>query len=303
MIKKIKIIILSLFITILFGCILTSNSYATMNYNINLSASKDAVKPKEEFSVSVAITNLETTKGIIVIGGELEYDTTSLTLTSMKGANGWSNPSYNEEHGKFTALSNEVVTTDQTVLTLTFTVKEDAKDTAWIKIKNFEVSDGYEEKNIEEKSLTITLQTASQNDNIEENLEDSNSQNNNQVENNDKDNSSENNGNIDESNRKKDSDLYNNSKNENNNVNHNSKTENSNLNNNIENNNQIEKNNQNKKIENNKESTNQDTSVKNEIIPQLGEKNSTILFIVIAIIFTLIFGIRILLLNKKINNK
>lgn len=156
-VKKISIVFMIIMLII---CMFTSKTYATLNCNVNLSASKNKVTYKEQFSVCVAISNLQTTRGIIAIGAVVSYDTDSLTLVSIKGKNNWSDPLHNPSNGKIMSFKNELSTKNENVFELTFKVNEKgkAKNSAWIKISDFEISDGEGEKNCGENSINIAIE-------------------------------------------------------------------------------------------------------------------------------------------------
>jgi len=158
--NKIKKISIVLMIIMLIVCILTNKTYAELNCNVNLSTSKDKVTYNETFSVYVKISNLQTTKGIIAIGASLSYDTNSLTLVDIEGENKWSDPFYNSSNGKITSFKNKLSTSNENILKITFKVNEKGKATnsAWIKISNFEISDGDEEKNCGGNSMNIVIE-------------------------------------------------------------------------------------------------------------------------------------------------
>ena len=156
-VKKISIVFV---IMMLIVCMFTSKTYAALNCNVNLSASKNKVTYKEQFSVYVAISNLQTTKGIIAIGAVVSYDTDSLTLVSIEGQNKWSDPFHNPSNGKITSFKNELSTKNENVFKITFKVNEKgkAKKSAWVKISNFEISDGEGEKNCGGNSINIAIE-------------------------------------------------------------------------------------------------------------------------------------------------
>ena len=156
-VKKISIVFVIMMLII---CMFTSKTYAALNCNVNLSASKNKVTYKEQFSVYVAISNLQTTKGIIAIGAVVNYDTASLTLVSIEGQNKWSDPFHNSSNGKITSFKNELSTKNENVFKITFKVNEKgkAKKSAWVKISNFEISDGEGEKNCGGNSINIAIE-------------------------------------------------------------------------------------------------------------------------------------------------
>lgn len=143
----------------LIGSMFAGKTYAALNCNVNLSKPKDKFTYEEEFSVYVSISNLQTTKGIIAIGAVLSYDKESLELVDIEGENKWSAPSYSTSNGKMTSFKNKLSTSNENVFKIIFKVNEKgkAKDSAWIKISDFEISDGDEEKNCGGSSINIAI--------------------------------------------------------------------------------------------------------------------------------------------------
>ena len=165
--NKKKKITLVLIIIMLLGTIFSSKTYAALSCNVSLKAQKKEVTYKEQFYVYVAISSLQTTKGIIAIGAELSYDTKSLTLVDIEGENKWSAPFYSSSTGKLTSVKNKLSTNNENVFKIIFEVNENAKteSSAWIKINNFEISDGDEEKNCGGNSINITIADENAGDN------------------------------------------------------------------------------------------------------------------------------------------
>lgn len=160
--NKVKKIMVLLSIIMLIGSIFVSETYAALNCSVNLSNPKN-VTYKEQFSVYVSISNLQTTKGIIAIGAVLSYDKDSLELVDIEGENKWSAPSYNTSNGKMTSFKNKLSKSNENVFKITFEVKEKGKagNSAWIKISDFEISDGDEEKNCGGNSINIAIKESS----------------------------------------------------------------------------------------------------------------------------------------------
>lgn len=150
-----KIVKLSLIFLI--AICIVGNVYAILNCNIDIKTNKSQYSKNEEFTVNINLSNVKADKGIIAFGGTLEYDKDSLTLVKMEGKSNWSNPSYNEQNGKFVLDRGSVTKSDETTFQITFKVKDTKKSTSVISLKNVTISDGTETKKIElvDKSITI----------------------------------------------------------------------------------------------------------------------------------------------------
>lgn len=156
--EKLKKISLVITMLMLLGCMFISKSYAEIKCNVSLFASNsEIVSPGDELSIYAKISNVEATKGIIAIGGVIDYDKDSLTLVSVTGENGWSNPFYNESNGKITTVKNDFAKADEVVIKMTFRVNGNASNNAWISLDNVQISDGNEENNIGGNAITISI--------------------------------------------------------------------------------------------------------------------------------------------------
>ncbi|MCI8833628.1 MAG: hypothetical protein HFJ19_05495 [Clostridia bacterium] len=112
---KRKIIALSLILVIV---TLISNVYAVSKCKVDLKTDKSEYNKNDEFTVNVNLSDIQDEKGIIALGGTLEYDKNSLQLVKMEAQGNWTKPSFNETNGKFvTDRDNNYATKDETVFT------------------------------------------------------------------------------------------------------------------------------------------------------------------------------------------
>ena len=122
------------------------------------------IYPGDEFTVNVNIKDFQNIdKGLIALGGQLEYDSNLLEKVELKGSNDWSeHPTYNEENFKFVIDNNNFVVDGGTIFTIKFKVKDtiDEATTTTIKVKNIEASNGeYDIKsNDAQFDLNITME-------------------------------------------------------------------------------------------------------------------------------------------------
>lgn len=159
-----KIVTLSL-ILILTICIM-GNVYGAFSCQINMETSKTQVSKNDEFSINVNVSNIQSEKGVISFGGTLEYDKDSLTLVKMEGQNGWETPSngstYNEAKGKIAIARNGVGKNNETILKITFKVKETKKQNLTIRLKDMTIADGTVPFKISNVSQNITITEGTQ---------------------------------------------------------------------------------------------------------------------------------------------
>ena len=156
--KKVSLILIVLTLFYMIG-----NVYAATTCNINISTTKTEYSKNEEIAVQVNISNIQSEKGIIAFGATLEYDKDSLTLEKIEGQNGWSNPSLNSGNGKFAMDRSEGTTNNETILKITFKVKEEAKQNLSINLKDITVADGTAPINISDTKANITIKTEDKN--------------------------------------------------------------------------------------------------------------------------------------------
>lgn len=155
-----RVIKLSLIIILAIIC-LTGVAYAAPSCNIEIQTSKTEFDKNEQFTVDVNLSNIQSERGIVAIEATLDYDKESLTLVEMKGQNEWSNPikdlSYNESTGKFVIDKNGLAKSNETILKLTFKVKETSKKNLTISLKDIKVSDATVPGQIALASKNITI--------------------------------------------------------------------------------------------------------------------------------------------------
>ena len=155
---KRKIITLSLILVIV---TLVSNVYAVSKCKVDLKTDKSEYNKNDEFTVNVNLSDIQDEKGIIAVGGTLEYDKNSLELVKMEAQGKWTKPSYNEANGKFvTDRDNSYATKGETLFKITFKVKEESKKDITITLKDISASNGKEDIKTDNVSKVITIKNA-----------------------------------------------------------------------------------------------------------------------------------------------
>ena len=149
--KKVKISLILLAIL----CMMTSVYAASCS--MSLQTAKNEFNKNDEVVVDVAISSIETEEGIIGLKATLEYDKNSLSFVGMTGENGWSNPSYNEENGVLVMDRNALVNSPETILKITFKVKDQSAQSATITLKDITVSGGISTGDISVPAMTKTI--------------------------------------------------------------------------------------------------------------------------------------------------
>lgn len=154
--KKVLKRSLVLLVLLVVMCIMTG-VYAAFTCTVSMQTSKSEFNKNDEFVVDVNLSDIQTDRGINLLGAILEYDKNSLTLVKMEGKNTWSTPSYNEANGKLTTDRNGFATTNETIFQITFKVNDQANKNTTITLKNIEVADGNQEKEISNATKSITI--------------------------------------------------------------------------------------------------------------------------------------------------
>lgn len=243
-------------------CMMTS-VYA-VSCSMSLQTAKNEFNKNDEVVVDVAISSIETPEGIIGLKATLEYNKNSLSYVGMTGENGWSTPSYNEANGILVMDRNALVNSPETILKITFKVKDQsATQNATITLKDITVSGGESTGDISVPEMTKTI-TITKPDNSQNNNTTNNNTTNNNVTNN----------------------ITNNS-------NHNSnQTTNKNTNTT-----------ENPSIVANTTNSNQNNSMTTGILPKAGVTNIILIVLAGALILAIIFYVKIKTIDKNMGTK
>lgn len=267
-----KIIKISLILLAIL-CIMT-NVYA-YSCNMALQTAKDEFKKNEEVVVNAKITSIDAKDGIIGLKATLEYDKNSLSFVGMTGENGWSNPSYNEANGVFVMDRNNLVNTSETILKITFKVKEQSAQNATITLKDITVSGGEDTKDIHVANMTktITIKNGSSTTNPDVNTNTNTNTNNNTA------NNSNTNTNTNQNTNNNGSGVSNQNTNGNGNMNGN------------------------QSIVANTTNNNQNNSMKTGILPKTGATNIILVALGVVVLVAVISYIKMKIIDKKMGSK
>ena len=121
-----------------------------------------AIYPGDEFSVNVNIHDLKNIdRGLIALGGQLEYDINILERIDISGQDDWDiKGGFNEQNFKFITDNNNYVSNDSTIFTIKFKAKEtieESTDTI-IKIKNIAASNGISDITSKDTEINISIE-------------------------------------------------------------------------------------------------------------------------------------------------
>lgn len=128
------------------------------NGKITLETTETEVSKKSQVVIQVKLSDIQASKGAVGFSATLEYDKESLTYEKMEGQSGWSNiPTYNEENGKLAMGKGGNITGTETILKITFRVKESAKQNLVVNLKNITFSEGIEDIKIPNSYIRLTV--------------------------------------------------------------------------------------------------------------------------------------------------
>lgn len=166
--KIVKLCLIFSILIFLIAIFIMGNVYAAFSCKAIIEIPKTQFNKNEEFTIDFNLYNVQSDRGIISLGATLQYDKDSLTLVKMQGENGWETPSsansYNEQNGKIAITRNGVGKNDETVLRMTFKVKEGSKQNAIVTLKDIQVADGQQLIEIGEVHKNITVVSPTVND-------------------------------------------------------------------------------------------------------------------------------------------
>lgn len=136
---------------------------STPEFSTSIVKSEEKViHPGDEFSVNVNIHNLKNIdKGLIALGGQLEYDTNVLERIDIAGQDNWDmTGGFNDTNFKFITDNNNYILDDSTVFTIKFKAKETIKETTntIIKVKNIVASNAITDIRSEDAEINIQIQ-------------------------------------------------------------------------------------------------------------------------------------------------
>lgn len=137
-----KIVVLSLTLLMAICCLV--NSVYAISCTMDLKLSKSEISKGEEFTVDIILKEIDAEKGVIALGGTIDYDKNALEYVNVEGQGNWTKPSYNDANGKFALDRNDgYATTEETIARFTFKAKDtlNADDTK-ITLKEVTSSNG-----------------------------------------------------------------------------------------------------------------------------------------------------------------
>ena len=156
-----KILKISLMIILLL-CVSINSSYATIDFNLNLSASKSTeLKKNDEITVYVKISNVKSNIGLVTFGATLEYPKQNLELTSIQGNGKYPKPSYSEKTKKL-LIEREPSKDEGTMFTLRFKVKNEDSKNMTVSLNNITASDGSGLFKMNSKNITLKIKEQTQ---------------------------------------------------------------------------------------------------------------------------------------------
>lgn len=158
--KKTRIITITLIFLLVFSII--GKVYANSSFTITMQASKNKLNKNEEFTVEVKISNIQDEKGIIAIGGEIDYDKNSLTLLKLESSSeAWAKPTYYNESNKFVIDRESLSKAEENIFKMIFKVNEESSQNPKISLKNVAASNGDEDIKTSDTNIAVTINNGS----------------------------------------------------------------------------------------------------------------------------------------------
>lgn len=156
-----KIITLTLVLLVLF--LGMSSVYASSSFTVTMQASKNKLDKNEEFTVEVKLSNIQDERGIIALGGEIDYDKDSLTLVKIESASdSWAKPTYNEASKKFAMDRESLSKENENIFRIRFKVNEASVENPKISLKNLVGSNGNDDISTSDVTISITVNSSSE---------------------------------------------------------------------------------------------------------------------------------------------
>ncbi len=153
--------VISIIITIILLLFTTSVYAANDSFKTALSVNNSSVKKGENVTVTVSLNNISIEsgeKGIGAYTAKLDFDSSVLEYVSTNGTDKWETPFYSEKQITGTTNDGKVVNTNQSIGTITFKVKDDAKlGETTIKLTNFSGSNAETDISAEDTAIKITI--------------------------------------------------------------------------------------------------------------------------------------------------
>lgn len=154
--KKNKIITITLIFLLAFSII--GKVYANSSFTVTMQASKNKLDKNEEFTVEVKISNIQDEKGIIAIGGEIEYDKNSLTLVRLESSSeSWAKPTYYKESNKFVIDREALSKEEENIFKMIFTVNNESTSNPKISLKNVVASNGNDDIKTSDANISVNI--------------------------------------------------------------------------------------------------------------------------------------------------
>jgi len=145
--------------------VLPNTNVAEFSTSIVKSENK-TIHPGDEFSVDVNIHDLKNIdRGLIAIGGQLDYDTNVLERIDITSQNGWDiQGGFNDQNFKFITDNNNYVSDDSTIFTIKFKAKETIEETTntVIKVKDIVASNAVNDISSKNAEINIEIEKVKQ---------------------------------------------------------------------------------------------------------------------------------------------
>jgi len=155
--KKICIVSVLIILSIvsIVGTVYAASAEVTMKSSVK------ECKKEEEVTFEVKLSNIDSEKGIIALGGTILYNKDELEFKGISNARNWS-ASYNSDTGKFIADRSDRTKESETVFTITFKAIAEEKNNVNVTLSDLEASGGDGAIKIYNASASVDIKSTEQ---------------------------------------------------------------------------------------------------------------------------------------------
>ena len=153
--RFIKIAIIAMLFMLVYATVVNA-----LSFTVTLTPSSTVVKEGGEFTVKVAISNLDVGNGLVGVSGFLKYDQDvfePITETSIDALNSWT-VNFSPDNGKIALTKKTFVKSEEDVFTVTFKTKEGVSGKQGnIKFESIQGTNNESDIPVTDVSTTVTV--------------------------------------------------------------------------------------------------------------------------------------------------
>lgn len=165
-VKKLSIVII---LVIAIMLLMTKFAYAD-SISVNMKSNTISYKRGETVTISISLSNIDSSTGISKLSGTFGYDTKVFEKidpnSNLISSSGWERAEYNSDTNAFSIKATTPVKTSQVILKISLRVKNDAKlgDT-FLMLNDLKASNGQEDISTSPATLNISIKESTSSNN------------------------------------------------------------------------------------------------------------------------------------------